>query len=115
MWSVPYNLNLHDTYMGIAMVYNRDALCLFPHLKGLCHEMNNLKIKSVLSVYALTLIVQIGKKLFISWHFPFKGIVRPAIGGVNSARHWYQLYRTVMTLHPNADVFRKFKGPLPFK
>ena len=23
MWSVPYNLNLHDTYMGIAMVYNR--------------------------------------------------------------------------------------------
>jgi hypothetical protein len=20
---VPYNLNLHDTYMGIAMVYNR--------------------------------------------------------------------------------------------
>ena len=23
MWSVPYNLNLHDTYLGIAMVYNR--------------------------------------------------------------------------------------------
>ncbi|XP_023336358.1 tereporin-Ts1 isoform X2 [Eurytemora carolleeae] len=22
MWSVPYNLNLHDTYIGIAMVYN---------------------------------------------------------------------------------------------
>jgi hypothetical protein len=29
MWSVPYNLNLHDTYMGIAMVYNRQDKKLF--------------------------------------------------------------------------------------
>jgi hypothetical protein len=53
MWSVPYNLNLHDTYMGIAMVYNRDALCLFPQLKGLCHEMNNLieSLKNQISTF----------------------------------------------------------------
>jgi hypothetical protein len=34
MWSVPYNLNLHDTYMGIAMVYNREPLP-FSTFKGI--------------------------------------------------------------------------------
>ena len=23
MWSVPFNLNLYDTYLGIAMIYNQ--------------------------------------------------------------------------------------------
>ena len=23
MWSVPFNLNLHDTYMGLALIYNQ--------------------------------------------------------------------------------------------
>ena len=25
MWSVPFNLNLYDTHMGIAMIYNQAA------------------------------------------------------------------------------------------
>lgn len=23
MWSVPFNLNLYDTYLGLAMIYNQ--------------------------------------------------------------------------------------------
>ena len=26
MWSVPFNLNLYDTYMGLALIYNEVSL-----------------------------------------------------------------------------------------
>ena len=35
MWSVPFNLNLYDTYMGLALIYNEVTL-------GNMHNMHNL-------------------------------------------------------------------------
>ena len=36
MWSVPFNLNLYDTYLGLAMIYNQ--VCWIYFLKWNCFE-----------------------------------------------------------------------------